>query len=348
MEEIITKDLEQSITTNESSLSTISVKRNCENNKILTIFCIICIIVLSAVGIIITLSISRESKTECKNEDEPYELDTISSEEMDKARKSFKQYSYINNSKIIEYNLYIPENISKDELYPLIIFIHDENIIGQEITSPLTKTVGGPIWATDTVQKKHKCYILVPQYNETIITKESKSEYIDITINLIKEIQEKYKNIDKKRIYGTGQSMGAMVTLYFLTNNPELFTAGLIISTNFNINELYGLVNASFTYIVSEGDINSYNGQYELKQYFDEYNVSYNNISNVNAQEKIEILNKEVEIIYEKGSKRNFISYRNGTVVKSNSKEKNEHRASFKYGYRIEAVRDWLFSQSKI
>ena len=90
MEEIITKDLEQSITTNESSLSTISVKRNCENNKILTIFCIICIIVLSAVGIIITLSISRESKTECKNEDEPYELDTIPSEEMDKARKSFK------------------------------------------------------------------------------------------------------------------------------------------------------------------------------------------------------------------------------------------------------------------
>jgi hypothetical protein len=33
MEEIITKDLEQSITTNESSLSTISVKRNCENKK---------------------------------------------------------------------------------------------------------------------------------------------------------------------------------------------------------------------------------------------------------------------------------------------------------------------------
>jgi hypothetical protein len=58
------------------------------------------------------------------------------------------------------------------------------------------------------------------------------------------------------------------------------------------------------------------------------------------------MLNKEVEIIYEKGSKRNFISYRNVTVVKS--KEKNEHRASFKYGYRIEAVRDWLFSQSKI
>ena len=142
--------------------------------------------------------------------------------------------------------------------------------------------------------------------------------------------------------------MGAMATLYFLANNPELFTAGLMISTNLNINELYGLVNATFTYIVSEGDINSYNGQYELKKYFDEYNVSYSNISNVNAQEKIEMLNKEVEIIYEKGSKRNFISYRNGTVVKSNSKEKNEHRASFKYGYRIETVRDWLFSQSKI
>ena len=175
---------------------------------------------------------------------------------------------------------------------------------------------------------------------------EPKSEYVNVTIGLIQEIQQKY-NIDKKRIYGTGQSMGAMVTLYLLANNPDLYTAGLIVDGHWNISELHGLVNATFTYFAAEGDPNPYNGQNELKEYFEKNNVSYSNMSNVNATENVEILNKEAEKMYEKGNKRNFITYAKGTVLKPGMSEKNEHMASFKYGFRIETVRDWLFNQSK-
>ena len=84
-----------------------------------------------------------------------------------------------------------------------------------------------------------------------------------------------------------------------------------------------------------------------VKAYFDENNVTYCNMSNVNAQEKVEILNQEAEKMYEKGNKRNFITYANGTVLTPGSDVKGEHMASFKYGYRIETVRDWLFDQSK-
>ena len=333
---------------NEENL--ISENKSCSKNKIMIFSCVIAIFALSVIGIIIVLNISREPKNEKENEnkdnDSPYELDTIPSEEMEKARRSFKQYQYINNSKIIDYNFYSPENITENELYPLIVFISDKSLLGQEVTAPLNKTVGGPIWATDTVQKKHKCYVLVPQYNETISTMEPKSEYVNVTISLIKDIQEQYQ-IDKNRIYGTGQSMGAMVLLYLLSNHPDLYTAGLIVDGHWNINELHGLVNATFTYFAAEGDPNPYNGQNELKAYFDENNVTYCNMSNVNAQEKVEILNQEAEKIYEKGNKRNFITYANGTVLTPGSDVKGEHMASFKYGYRIETVRDWLFDQSK-
>ena len=345
MEEKNTEELVKNVDVEENL---ILEANNCQKKNIFITFYIIAIFSLSVIGIVISISISREPKEEGEiiDNDSPYELDTIPSEELEKARKSFKQFFYTNNSKRIDYNLYIPTNISENETYPLIVFISDKSLVGQDISTPLNKTVGGPIWATETVQKKHKCYVLVPQYNEVISTMEPKSEYINVTIGLIQEIQEKYK-IDKNRIYGTGQSMGAMVTLFLLSNHHDLYTAGLIVDGHWNLDELHGLSNATFTYFAAEGDINPFNGQNELKKYFKQNNVTYCDMLNVNAQEKEEILNEQTEKMYENKCKRNFITYANGTVIKPGSSQKNEHMASFKYGYRIGAVRDWLFDQSK-
>ena len=44
----------------------------------------------------------------------------------------------------------------------------------------------------------------------------------------------------------------------------------------------------------------------------------------------------------------NFITYKSGSVFPPNVKKTIEQMASYKYGYRIEAVRDWLFEQVKI
>ena len=141
--------------------------------------------------------------------------------------------------------------------------------------------------------------------------------------------------------------MGAMILLYLLSNHPDLYTAGIIVAGHWNISELFGLINATFTYFSAEGDLESYNGQNELKEFFDENNVTYCNMSNVNAQEKVEKLNQDAEKMYKQGNKRNFITYANGTVLTPGCRDKGEHIASFKYGYRIETVRDWLFNQSK-
>ena len=45
-----------------------------------------------------------------------------------------------------------------------------------------------------------------------------KTEYLEATYRMILSISNKYK-INKKRIYGTGQSMGAMTNLYLLANS---------------------------------------------------------------------------------------------------------------------------------
>ena len=278
-------------------------------------------------------------------------LDTINPEELNKARVSFNQYIYndiIDSSKSISYNLFIPEIYSNNKKYPLVVYIGDARMSGKKATSPLTQGVGGIIWATESFQKRHKCFVLVPYYNEIIIDDANGyfiNENINITIRLISLIKSKY-NIDPKRIYGIGQSMGAMTILYLLSNYQNLFSAGLIVEGQWKIDDLEGLINSTFTYIVSAGDKKAFNGQKEVKNYFDSKNIKFGSINNLNAQENVNILDIYVKNIYSLGYRHNFINYAKGTVFTSKNKIKNEHLASFKYGYRIEAVKDWLFSQS--
>ena len=315
-------------------------------NKIFLVISILSILIVGAIITVILIfydSDKDDEKTENNNE-----LDTIPTEEFERARKSFKQYEYTEegSSKILNYNFFIPENITNEQKYPLILFISDKSLVGKETKAPITETVGGPIWATDIVQKKHKCFVLVPQYNESIISSAgNKSEYVYMTLRLISELEEKY-NIDSNRIYGTGQSMGAMTTLFLLANN-DIFAAGLIADGHWLIEELYGLSNATFTFCAAEGDPNPFNSQNEVKEYFDVSNIKYGTLDLINAQDKVEILNEAAQKMYDLGYKRNFISYAKGTVLPPNSKNTNEHMASFKYTYRIEAVRDWLFEQKK-
>ena len=139
--------------------------------------------------------------------------------------------------------------------------------------------------------------------------------------------------------------MGAMTILYLLANYQNLFSAGLIVDGQWKINELNCLINSTFTYIVSEGDEKAFNGQNEVKKYLDFHNIKYGSINNINAQENIKILDIYVKNMYALGYRHNFITYEKGTVLSPENKLKNEHLASFKYGYRIEAVKDWLFSQ---
>ena len=256
-----------------------------------------------------------EDKPDKKDIDDKTGLDTIPSEEFDRARESFKQYNFTDTE-------------------------------GKETTAPLTETVGGPIWATDTVQKKHKCFVLVPQYNEGVVDGTwHKSVYLNITLKLISKLEEEY-SIDPNRIYGTGQSMGGMATLYLLANN-DIFAAGLIADGHWLIDELKGLVNATFTFCAAAGDPNPFNSQNEVKEYFDNNTIKYGSLDLINARDKVEILNNYAKNMYNFGYKQNFISYAEGSVLPPNSEGKGEHMASFKYTYRIEAVRDWIFEQIK-
>ena len=333
-------------------------KDNSKRNKFILIFIIILVILVGIIVILIIFLSNDDSDSESKDEekiDPANEIDTIPNEEMNKARNAFKHLTYnetTNGNYSLDYNLFIPKNYTKEKKYPLIMFIEDGSLVGPgKSKSPLDETVGGPIWATDREQEKHECFVLVPHYNEALIDDNRGnyyiSEYINVTVRLINNLIEEY-SINPDRIYSTGQSMGAMTTLYLLANYPNLLAAGLIVDGQWYLQDLVGLVNATFTYFAAGGDEKAFNGQTEVKKYFDSLNLSYGELTEVDAQEKVENLNKMANSMYNLSYPYNFITYKKGSVFPPNTKKIMEHMASFKYGYRIDIVRDWIFQQNRI
>ena len=184
------------------------IQHNFIENKIIKSI----ILLISIIILYFSFKSYSNSKTKDYIDEDFNNLDTIKTEELKKARNNFKQDIYIDiidSTKSLPYNIFIPQKYSNTQKYPLVVYIGDARMVGKEIKSPINQSVGGIIWATETFQKKHKCFILVPFYNEIIIDDRNdyfKNEYINVTIRLISLIKSKYP-IDSERIYGTGQSM---------------------------------------------------------------------------------------------------------------------------------------------
>ena len=89
---------------------------------------------------------------------------------------------------------------------------------------------------------------------------------------------------------------------------------------------LKGLEQKDFFYIVSAGDPKASAGQAELLSLFD------------------------ADGALAEGNNANFITFTLGATLaegQSSGGDAGEHMTSFDYAYKLEAVRDWLFAQSK-
>lgn len=265
----------------------------------------------------------------------------------------FKQLSYKDKKTgvTLRYNLYVPENYNKNKEYPLLTFIPDDSVTGKETSYGITQGYGGSIWATSAEQKKHASFVLVPVFDTSTISggtgqfgssvvKKNVQTYLDLLNKL-----EKQYNIDKDRLYGTGQSMGGMTMFYLNSHYPNLFAATLYVSSQWDVDQLSKLKNQKFFYIASAGDQNASKGQKNVKKMLTKDNKQYTSKTldaNASAKKK----NTAVNQLLDENKNANFITWKAGTVMKYSDKP-IEHNASFDFGYTIPAVRDWLFNQSK-
>lgn len=147
---------------------------------------------------------------------------------------AFGQYK--NADTVLPYRIYVPFNYSPDKSYPLFINLHgaghrgNDNIKQLRFVEPLMKSAELPV--DDAIVIVPQC----PEDNRWADTEWGKGSYslagtpesneLKALVELIGQLQETY-NVDAKRIYACGFSMGGYGVWNLLMNHPDLFCAGV-------------------------------------------------------------------------------------------------------------------------
>lgn len=259
----------------------------------------------------------------------------------------FKQLTFNDEmtGKTMEYNLLVPEGYDGMQSYPLVLFMADASTVGKEPTAPLTQGYGALEFASDRDQRLHPAFVLVPQYTDWAVQDDwSTTDEVEMTIRLLAEVCRQY-NVDTNRLYTTGQSMGGMMSFYFNITHPDLFAASLFVSSQWDTSKMQDFGRKRFFYIVAGGDQKAYGGMQDLAKVLKANDARVDSAS-WSAKLPVEEQERLAEQLIARGGNINFIKWEAGSVLPETGRAM-EHMASFDYGYKIAAVRDWLFKQSK-
>jgi predicted peptidase len=262
----------------------------------------------------------------------------------------FKQLKYKdpNTGKTLKYNLFVPKNYDKNKSYPLVLFIHDAGVVSTETKATLIQGLGAVVWATPAEQAKHESFVLAPQYDSATVNDNSETTGdLDLTVNLINSLESQY-NIDKNRLYTTGQSMGCMSSIALNIKYPDLFAASLLVAGQWDPTVVAPLAKDKLWIIVSAGDVKAFPGMNAITASLEKAGANISRATWDGQATPAEFSFDASNMIAE-GNNINYTVLKKGTVVPTDQVDDggNNHRYTWRIAYTIEGVRDWLFAQVK-
>jgi len=135
----------------------------------------------------------------------------------------------------LPFRLLYPANMDPAEKYPLVLFLHGAAARGDDNESQLAEVP--PMLLNAAAGKVHACFVLAPQCptNDAwawfpryplCLTSQAQSRASRLTLEIIDSLV-KQLNIDPRRIYVTGLSLGGEGTFDIITRRPNFFAAAV-------------------------------------------------------------------------------------------------------------------------
>lgn len=271
----------------------------------------------------------------------------------------------------LDYALCFPKDYSEDgDPLPLITYIPDAMYRSQGISKVETAPVP-TYWVTEEMMSKYPAVYLILTLTKNSYTDSAAGDYLD---GLAQETSEEYQvmriidslcsdyNIDTNRLYLTGQSMGGIFDWAVNHTYPQKFAAtvyvacqpGGDVSTEENPIEMYDTIigdakfkDQAFVYIASQADPKSPLGQQDVIAALEENGlvegedfIKYYDLDPEDPEGSTQYLRENV---FTPDCNKYFLGFDH---VAGGAGDMNEHMLSFPLCYQIEAVLEWLLSQS--
>lgn len=248
------------------------------------------------------------------------------------------------NGQKLDYWLFKPSELKPGQKYPLVLFMADASTPGRA-DSALTQGYGALLWATPESQAKHPCFVLVPKFTAVAVNDAyERTPEVDLALELVEHLAGAGQ-VDKSRLYATGQSMGGMISMYFAINHPEVFAACLFVDCHWDAGQFDKLVQQNFIFITAGDNGRAAASVKAIEEAARKKNRSYTTAS-WSAKLPQATQDELAATMLEKGAPINLFNFESGTVLPEGGKG-SEHMYSFDYAYRLTPVRDWLFKYSK-
>lgn len=166
---------------------------------------------------------------------------TLTKKEITKLRSIdnsiFDKGSFIGKEQIeIKYRLFKPNHKSEDK-YPLVVVYHGSGAIGTDNNAQLGLL--HKLFASPDIQSKYPAFVLAPQFptRSSDYKTDTGRKVLYSTprpcLNEVFQLIDSLKsnlNIDSKRIYVVGFSMGGSTVINSLSSRPDLFAAGICVA----------------------------------------------------------------------------------------------------------------------
>ncbi|MFN0254324.1 carboxylesterase family protein [Pedobacter ureilyticus] len=185
---------------------------------------------------------------------------------------SFVKLNHEANGFKLPYRLLAPKKITAGAKYPLIIALHNSSRLGtdnEKQLEPLTRT-----WLNDEIRTRFPAFVLAPQFetrptqyvaNETFgVITATPQENLSVLISLIESLI-KNPQIDTKKIYLIGYSMGGSTVQHLLSQKPNWFAAMIAVAGVPDVSSLQNIKNKPIWLIHGrKDDENPFNGSDKL------------------------------------------------------------------------------------
>lgn len=262
----------------------------------------------------------------------------------------FKVFTYrLADGRKVDYNLYIPENLELGKEYPLVYFIADAGMLSYDMSVTLAQSPGATVWATAEGQAKHPCFVLSPQFHgpESLVQDDFSCTWeVDAAYELVRHIMDVYP-IDKKRVYGTGQSMGCMTTCELASRDPELYGGCLLVGGQWDPERMVAAKKNNIWISISSGDEKAFPGMNAIAAAMEAAGETVVRAS-LDATD-MPSMNRIVKELSQDGYHIHYTCFEGNTVIPEGVEPNGgtHHVNSWRVTYDIEALRDWLFAQHK-
>jgi len=248
----------------------------------------------------------------------------------------------------LNYNLFIPKEFDKSKSYPLVLFMHDAGATSADPMTTLAQGLGAISFATPEDQAKHPAFVLAPQYSAPVVDENSQAtSMLDTTVDLVEAITSQY-GVDAGRIYATGQSEGAMMSIAMDIKHPDLFAATLIVAGQWDPALVAPLAKEKLWIIVSQGDEKAYPGENSITAALEKAGAKVERAV-WDGRPSPAAFADAVKKMKGAGAPINYVALQKGTGVPPGQTDDPgaNHVNTWRIAYAIGGVRDWLFEPRK-